>query len=149
MSTSKIRCATGVNTRPTLILLYFNSIVDNERSTVWCFVDDKSYKEIRGAEDQEQLQKGLNTIFDWDDRWQVSFNSSKCQHLSITQKIKTLIHSYISSNKIAMFCQGIFARPLLISIRPPKQNCYTGITRPTLKIRSIGRRKIIIIIYRN
>jgi hypothetical protein len=86
---------------PTLFLLYINDIADEVNSTIRLFADDSIlYREIRGEEDQKQLQKDLNTVFAWADKWQMSFNASKCQLLTITRKTKPRIHNYTVSNQV-------------------------------------------------
>lgn len=85
---------------PTLFLLYINDIADEVNSTMRLFADDSIlYREIKGPKDQEQLQKDLDTVFAWADRWQMSFNASKCQLLTITRKTKPHHHLYTVSNQ--------------------------------------------------
>ena len=102
LDASKIRCATGFCIG-TLFLIYINDIADEVNSTMRLFADDSIlYREIKGTEDQEQLQQDLNTIFAWADKWQMSFNASKCQlHvLTITHKTKPKLHNYTVSNQL-------------------------------------------------
>ena len=59
------------------------------------FADDSIlYREINSVHDQETLQNDLNTVFAWADKWQMSFNASKCQLLTITRKTKPRNHIY-------------------------------------------------------
>jgi hypothetical protein len=75
--------------------LYINDITDGVQSTIRLFADDSIlYREIRNPVDHSILQEDLNTIFNWADTWQISFNASKCQHLSITRKIKQSHFNY-------------------------------------------------------
>ena len=64
------------------------------------FADDSIlYREIKCDEDQNQLQEDLNTVFAWADKWQISFNASKCQLLTITRKTKPKLHFYTVSDQ--------------------------------------------------
>ena len=86
---------------PTLFLIYINDIADEVNSTMRLFADDSIlYQEVKGTEDQEQLQQDLNTVFAWADKWQMSFNASKCQLLTITCKTKPKLHNYTVSNQL-------------------------------------------------
>ena len=86
---------------PTLFLIYINDIADEVNSTMRLFADDSIlYREVKGTEDQEQLQQDLNTVFAWADKWQMSFNASKCQLLTITRKTKPKLHNYTVSNQL-------------------------------------------------
>ena len=71
----------------TLFLIYINDIAEGLNSTIRLFADDCIlYREIKGQDDHHTLQKDLTEVFNWADKWQMSFNASKCQSLSITRK---------------------------------------------------------------
>ena len=40
------------------------------------------------------LQRDLNTLSEWENKWLMSFNPSKCVHLTITRKTNPLKSSY-------------------------------------------------------
>ena len=72
---------------PTLFLLYINDINNNVNSTVRLFADDSLlYRPIWSQTDHEILQKDLEMLTSWANKWQMSFNVSKCKVLSITKK---------------------------------------------------------------
>ena len=80
---------------PTLFLVYINDIVSDIDSTLRLFADDSIlYREVTCPEDQAILQKDLNKVFQWADQWQMCFNASKCETLTITRKLKPLNHTY-------------------------------------------------------
>ena len=86
---------------PTLFLVYINDIVDDVKSNIRLFADDSIlYREIRGDEDHAILQQDLNTVFKWADTWQMSFNASKCQLLTITRKTKPSLFNYNVDNQL-------------------------------------------------
>jgi hypothetical protein len=85
---------------PTLFLVYINDIVDDVKSNIRLFADDSIlYREIRGPEDHAILQEDLSTVFKWTDTWQMSFNASKCQLLTITRRTKPNLLNYSVDNK--------------------------------------------------
>ena len=86
---------------PTLFLIYINDIAEELKSTIRPFADDSVlYHEIKGPEDHDILQQDLNAVFAWADKWQMSFNASKCQHLTITWKKQPSNYNYCVSNQI-------------------------------------------------
>ena len=87
---------------PTLFLIYINDIAENLTSTVRLFADDSViYRDIKNITDVEKLQKDLETVFTWAKTWQMKFNASKCQHLTITRKRKPLQTQYsVDGNQI-------------------------------------------------
>ena len=71
----------------TLFLLYINDINNQVNSTVRLFADDSLlYRPIWSLKDHEILQKDLETLSAWANKWQMSFNVSKCKVLSLTKK---------------------------------------------------------------
>ena len=80
---------------PTLFLLYINDINNNVNSTVRLFADDSLlYRPIWSQTDHEILQKDLEMLTSWANKWQMSFNVSKCKVLSITKKKPLQFHIY-------------------------------------------------------
>ena len=72
---------------PLLFLLYVNDIPDNINSTVRLFADDcLVYRTIDNPSDQQILQDDLNKLEQWQNKWQMNFNPSKCYILSISSK---------------------------------------------------------------
>jgi len=50
------------------------------RGQVFMFVDDtKIFRCTTNSMDSSKLQKDLDTIMDWADKWQMNFNVSKCK----------------------------------------------------------------------
>ncbi len=51
------------------------------------FADDSGvYREISSVQDQEALQADVTRIFEWAKDWDMTFNVTKCCHVSITRK---------------------------------------------------------------
>ena len=71
---------------PLLFLLYNNDLPFIASSHVKLYADDTLiYRIINSAEDITILQRDLNTLSEWANKWLMSFNPSKCVHLTITR----------------------------------------------------------------
>ena len=74
---------------PLLFLVHINDLPDSVTSRVRLFADDcLLYRMIRSPKDQEDLQKDLQSLEVWADRWGMRFNAKKCYILSISDKGK-------------------------------------------------------------
>ena len=71
-----------------LFLIYINGITQNVESQSKLFADDmKVYKALRNVhEDTQILQDDLNALEQWSTDWQLSFNTTKCEVMRISQK---------------------------------------------------------------
>ena len=68
-----------------LFLLFINDINSNITSNIRLFADDcLVYRQINSARDQLLLQQDVNTLRQWADTWQMSFNVDKCHILQIS-----------------------------------------------------------------
>jgi len=80
---------------PLLFLIYINDLPDCVTSRVRLFADDCSiYREIRNPEDQLALQKDLDILEQWANKWGMLFNPGKCNILSISRSIP--LHRFYS-----------------------------------------------------
>ena len=71
---------------PILFLAYINDLPDKVKSQVRLFADDTAaYLAITKLSDSEQLQADLDILQDWELRWDMQFNPSKCQVIHITR----------------------------------------------------------------
>ena len=72
---------------PLLFLLYVNDIPTNINSTIRLFADDcLVYRKTNNHSDQQVLQDDLNKLEQWQNKWQMNFNPSKCHILTISPK---------------------------------------------------------------
>jgi hypothetical protein len=54
------------------------------------FADDtKSWTKIETAEDSQTLQRDLDKLTEWSERWLLSFNPDKCKVMHIGHKLGT------------------------------------------------------------
>ncbi|XP_046845884.1 uncharacterized protein LOC124439638 [Xenia sp. Carnegie-2017] len=68
-----------------MFLIYVNEIPGIITSTAKLFADDtKIYRQINNIDDSIDLQIDLTTLDLWADRWQMKFNSTKCEVMRIT-----------------------------------------------------------------
>ena len=69
---------------PTLFIYFINDLPDSTDQIVRLFADDsKLYSEIRTDEDREKLQKGIDDLVSWSNKWLMRFNSKKCKILHL------------------------------------------------------------------
>ena len=71
---------------PLLFLIYINDLPDNVSpgTTTRLFVDDcLVYWEVKGIDDQEVLQKDLQSLQEWATRWGMRFNAKKCNIIHV------------------------------------------------------------------
>ena len=70
---------------PIMFLIYVNDIPNIITSTAKLFADDtKIYRQINNVQDSIALQLDLTTLDLWADRWQVTFNPTKCEIMRIS-----------------------------------------------------------------
>jgi hypothetical protein len=80
---------------PVLFLIFINDITDGIKSSMRLFADDSViYRNIRSPDDQQALHHDLVKVFEWAERWGMSFNVNKCVHITITKKLKPLEYNY-------------------------------------------------------
>ena len=76
---------------PALFLIFINDIADKIKSSIRLFADDcLIYKTIEKKEDQKVLQKDLDELYNWSQKWAMSFNVSKCFVMRVTNARKNI-----------------------------------------------------------
>lgn len=70
---------------PLLFILYINLLVDKTGSVdIFLYADDvKLFKEIISFDDEQELQKGLDTIYDWSKYSLINLHPDKCVSMRI------------------------------------------------------------------
>ena len=80
---------------PLMFLIYINDIGDNISSSLQLFADDCIlYRTITSPEDSIQLQRDLDSIFEWSQLWQMNFNIKKCVVLRCYRITSPILTSY-------------------------------------------------------
>ena len=81
---------------PLLFLLFINDLAEHTSSTVRLFADDcVMYKPVKTIQDCEVLQKDLDQLHQWEKRWQLRFNTRKCNIMRATHaKKKQFLYEY-------------------------------------------------------
>ena len=80
---------------PILFLLYINDLPENVHSQVRLFADDTAvYLTVQGPNDSKRLQSDLNVLQEWERKWDMEFNLSKCQILHITLSRNPVRYNY-------------------------------------------------------
>ena len=76
---------------PLLFVIFINDLPDQVKSDMYLFADDtKVFRRISTKEDEETLQKDINEMLKWADKWQLEFHPDKCKNVNQQQKnVKT------------------------------------------------------------
>ena len=53
------------------------------------------YKEISSQEDGQSLQKDLDKVAEWSDKWRMKLNTDKCKAMSITRRRTKIENHYV------------------------------------------------------
>ena len=91
----------GTVLRPLLFLMYINDLPDGLNSTVRLFADDALlYGTICCDEDTADLQNDLYRLEDWQQKWQMEFNPSKCKIMCFTTRRDPPKREYVFCGEI-------------------------------------------------
>ncbi len=86
---------------PLMFLIFINNIGCNINSKIRLFADDALISRyVNNKEDSNNLQKDQDQLCEWENKWQMSFNPSKCSVMIITRKKKLVISNYIMHGQI-------------------------------------------------
>ena len=88
---------------PILFLVFINDLPENLDSICHVFADDTKIYNI--TDNKDILQNDLTKLYEWSEKWQLSFNASKCKCIHYgtnnpiyTYKIETENNSHDISN---------------------------------------------------
>ena len=81
---------------PLFFLIYINNLPKCVQYSVsHLFVDDCIiYQRIRSCHDSNKIQADLDQLQKWESIWLMEFQTSKCQVISVTNKVKPIIGKY-------------------------------------------------------
>ena len=79
---------------PLLFVLYINDLPDSVQSNILLFADDtKIFRQVFTTEDAEALQKDIDALNQWSEKWLLKFNIDKCHVLSLG-KFDKITHTH-------------------------------------------------------
>lgn len=85
---------------PIMFVVYINDMVENVSSYVSLFVDDAKFtRRVKGTEDCEELQRDIDKVWEWSNRWQMEFNSGKCKKMEFGKSNRRCIYNYKMGNE--------------------------------------------------
>lgn len=92
---------------PLLFLLYMNDIAVGVSSCIRLFADDcVLYRVIKGPEDYNELQKNLDRVSEWCDKWGMGINLHKTVQMCFPRQRSTYIHTYnINGTNLTSVCE--------------------------------------------
>ena len=86
---------------PILFSIFINDLPQSLSSKVRLFADDAILCfEVASADDCRMLQSDLNKLTEWEEKWLMSFNPSKCEVLTVTRKKQPTLFTYIMHDQI-------------------------------------------------
>ena len=132
---------------PLLFLMFIDDLDEGLTSTVLKFADDtKIFETVNDWEDRKRLQRDLDRLVEWSERWQMKFNVSKCkvmhlgrgnerwnyvmngQRLKVVRKEKDLGVMITDDLKVSVQCTAAHA----------KANRMLGLISRTMVSRNAG-----------
>ena len=88
---------------PILFIIFINDLPDlcKQFVNVYLFADDaKLYKHITTDDDHHLLQKGLDALQEWSDRWLLKLNINKCKTAFYGRDVKYEYKYFVSSTEL-------------------------------------------------
>ena len=86
---------------PILFVLYINDLPSNINSNVYMFADDtKIFNNIKSPEDQVILQKDLDILAKWSDKWLLRFHPNKCKVMHLGKPLDQQYVYTLNTNDI-------------------------------------------------
>ena len=77
------------------LFIYINDIGNEINSNLRLFADDSIlYGIVNNFQDAQALQADLNKLVEWAQKWQMTFNSSKCVLLGVSRSVNNVDFSY-------------------------------------------------------
>ena len=86
---------------PLLFIIYVNKIPnETTHSKTPMFADDsKYYRQITSTDDEQLLQRDINSLQEWSVKWELSFNVQKCSAMWFTRKKNVMPANYHLANE--------------------------------------------------
>ena len=104
---------------PTLFVYYINDLPNATDQLVRLFADDsKAYAEIKTEDDYRKLQKGIDDLVEWSNRWLMSFNSKKCKVLHIGKNNPQYVYTMSNGDEVSELDSTVCEKDLGVNIDP-------------------------------
>ena len=79
---------------PLLFVIYINDLPDQVKSEIFLFADDtKIFKEVSDINDSIDIQKDIEPLEKWADKWLLKFHPDKC-HVLTLGKFANIKHAH-------------------------------------------------------
>ena len=79
---------------PLLFVLYINDLPESVKSNILLFADDtKIFRHVSSKEDATLLQKDIDELNRWSEKWLLKFNTDKC-HVLTLGKMENIMHTH-------------------------------------------------------
>ena len=79
---------------PLLFVIYINDLPDSVKSNILLFADDtKIFQQVACREDAISLQKDIDALNSWSEKWLLKFNTDKC-HVLTLGKFDKILHTH-------------------------------------------------------
>ncbi len=86
---------------PVLFIIFINDMPNNIQNFIALFADDaKLYGKSSSSMDRNSLQEDLSTLQQWSDKWQLSFNTDKCNTLYLGKNNVKQSYSMVSNSSV-------------------------------------------------
>ena len=130
---------------PLLFVIYINDLPDilEEGTQTYLFADDtKLYRRIRSIEDCQSLQRDLDALAEWSDKWLLKFHPKKCKVLEVGTrqsrnygyKLQGVLLEHVESEKdIGVVVDSQLKFSSHISTKINKANSVMGVIRRSFK----------------
>ena len=93
---------------PILFLVHINDISKDVSSEIRLFADDcVCYRDIKTIEDCDELQKDIDTLGAWAEKWGMRFQPTKCNMMQLSRKREGLKYKYTLKNTELEFLESI------------------------------------------
>ena len=100
---------------PLLFLVYINDLPECVSSSASLFANvTLLYRQISSPEDSAALEADLTALEDWEHKWLMAFNPSKCEVLHITNKRHKIATKYqLHGNTLGVTQAGKYLRVII------------------------------------